>query len=88
MFEVLRNLGFQIEIHHHAEAILTHDMPNAATEIESVLASARVPSEELVRGEGGEGLLTQRLRCALNNDNGWRKHNFEVKRIVDGVEIF
>ena len=53
MFEVLRNLGFQIEMHHHAEAILTHDMPNAATEIESVLASARVPSEELVRGGGG-----------------------------------
>jgi len=48
MFEELRNLGFQIEMHHHAEAILTHDMPNAALEIESVLASAHVPSEELV----------------------------------------
>jgi hypothetical protein len=86
MFEELRNLGFQIEMHHHAEAILKHDMPNAVAEIESVLAKAKLPTEELVRGGGGEGLFTQRLRRALNDDNGWKKHNFEVKRIVDGKE--
>jgi hypothetical protein len=86
MFERLKESGFQIAMLHHAEAILTHDMPSAATEIEEVLADAQLPSEELVRGGGGEGLLTQRLRRALNQDRGWRKHNFEVKRIVDGVE--
>lgn len=86
MFEKLRKLGFQIEMLHHAEAILTHDMPGAAAELESVLAGARLPSEELVRGGGGEGQLTQRLRRALNDERGWRKHNFEVKRVVDGVE--
>ena len=24
------------------------------------------------------------MRRALNNDNGWKKHNFEVNRIVSG----
>lgn len=71
---------------HHAEAILTHDMPTAVSEIEDVLSSARVPAEELVRGGGGEGELTQRLRHALNDGRGWSKHNFEIKKTVDGVE--
>lgn len=71
---------------HHAEAILTHDMPSAASELEEVLSEAQLPVEELVRGGGGEGQLTQRLRRSLNDDRGWRKHNFEIKRIVDGVE--
>jgi hypothetical protein len=86
MFERLRELGFQIKMLHHAEAILTHDMPGAAAELEEVLADARLPVEELVKGGGGEGLLTQRLRRALNDDRGWKKHNFEIKKTVDGVE--
>ena len=71
---------------HHAEAILTHDMATAVAEIESVLEGASIPAEELVRGGGGEGELTQRLRRAFNVDFGWKKHNFEIKKIVDGVE--
>ena len=86
MFEELKRLGFQISMLHHAEAILLHDMPGAAQELEEVLASARLPVDELVRGGGGEGQLTQRLRRALNEEKGWRKHSFEVKRIVDGIE--
>lgn len=38
-----------------------------------------------MRGGGGEGEMTQRLRRALA-DFGWRKHNFEIKKIVDGEE--
>ena len=86
MFEQLRTQGFEIKMLHHAEAILTYDMPRAAEELQEVLAGAKIPCEELVRGGGGEGQLTQRLRRALNDEKGWRKHNFEVKRIVDGVE--
>jgi hypothetical protein len=86
MFEKLQELGFQIKMLHHAEAILTHDMPEAAADIQAVLAPATMKCEELVRSGGGEGQLTQRLRRALNEEQGWRKHNFEIKRIVDGVE--
>jgi hypothetical protein len=71
---------------HHAEAILTHDMHEAVEELESVLMDIEIPAEEIVRGGGGEGELTQRLRRALANERGWKKHNFEIKKIVDGIE--
>ncbi len=86
MFESLTGKGFQIEVLHHAEAILNYDMPEAVAELEQVLGGAELPVVELVRGGGGEGGLTQRLRKALANDHGWRKHNFEVKKIIDGIE--
>lgn len=85
MFENLRDRGFQIEALHHAEAILRHDLPDAIRDVGTVLAGARVPVEELIRGGGGEGGLTQRLRrefAAL----GWTKHNFLIKKIIDGEE--
>lgn len=55
MFEKLVAKGFQVETLHHAEAILTHDMQEAASEIERALSRVRIPIEELVRGGGGEG---------------------------------
>lgn len=85
MFESLVSQGFEILALHHAEAILIHDMPEAIGELEHVLREIRVPVEELVRGGGGEGQLTQRMRHALA-DRGWKKHNFEIKKIVDGEE--
>lgn len=86
MLARLKERGFQILALHHAEAILKHDMPEAAVEIEEVLLGIEIPVEELVRGGGGEGELTQRLRKTLTNGFGWRKHNFEIKKIVDGEE--
>lgn len=85
MFEKLKSKGFEILVLHHAEAILKHDMPEAVNEIESVLIEATIPIKELIHGGGGEGELTQRLRRSLSN-RGWEKHNFEVKKIIDGVE--
>ena len=73
-------------MHHHAEAILRHDLTSAAEDVESVLSSIELPVEELVRGGGGEGQLTQRIRNGLTDNHGWQKHNFEIKRVVDGVE--
>ena len=85
MFEKIKDKGFQILALHHAEAILKHDMSTAAEELESVLFDIQIPIEELVRGGGGEGEMTQRLRRALAEEYGWEKHNFEIKKII-GVE--
>ncbi|MCA9243551.1 MAG: hypothetical protein KDA32_06330 [Phycisphaerales bacterium] len=85
MFDELKARGFDVLALHHAEAILTHDLPEAAAEIETVLIDLEIPAEELVRGGGGEAPATQRLRQALAA-RGWRKHNFEVKKIIDGEE--
>ncbi len=85
MLKSLTSKGFEVLALHHAEAILTHDMPEAVTEIEKVLGSIELPIEELVRGGGGEGQLTQRMRRALVKCD-WNKHNFEIQKIVDGVE--
>ena len=84
MFDTLQEKGFQVLALHHAAAILTHDMNAAVSELENVLARIRIPSEELVRGGGGEGQLTQRLREDLAQA-GWKKHNFTIEKMVDGV---
>jgi len=86
MFEKLKKKGFQVLALHHAEAILKHDMADAVTELERVLLDVQIPIEELIRGGGGEGELTQRMRRALADDCGWKKHSFEIKKIVDGEE--
>lgn len=86
MFEKIKKKGFQVLTLHHAEAILTHDMADAVTELEKVLLDVEIPVVELIRGGGGEGELTQRMRRALADDYGWKKHNFEIKKIVDGEE--
>jgi hypothetical protein len=86
MFENLKQKGFQLLALHHAEAILKHDMAEAVAELEDVLLDIRIPVEELIRGGGGEGELTQRMRRALADTYGWKKHIFEIKKIVDGEE--
>ena len=85
MFERLKEKNFDITMLHHAEAILRHDMGQATQDIEEVLCGVSIPAEELVRGGGGEGQLTQRIRRALH-EKGWSKHSFEIQKIVDGVE--
>lgn len=86
MFEKIKKKGFQVLALHHAEAILKHDMSSAVSEIETILSAISVPVEELVYGGGGEGELTQRIRRSLADGFGWKKHNFEIKKIVDGKE--
>src|SRR2546430_1926349 len=84
MFKKLKSKGFEVEALHHAEAILSHDMPHAIKELEDILAGFSIPTSELVFGGGGEGQGTQRLRKALSGQ-GWLKHTFEVKKSVDGT---
>lgn len=86
MFEKLKKKGFQVLGLHHAEAILTHDMAETVSELEKALLDIEILAEELIRSGGGEGELTQRIRRSLANEYGWKKHNFEIKKIVDGEE--
>lgn len=85
LFKSLQKKNFEILMLHHAEAILSHDMPDAVREIEAVLSNFSIPVGELVYGGGGEGDMTQRLRRDLALQ-GWAKHNFIVKKVIDGVD--
>jgi hypothetical protein len=84
MFDALRDAGFQVEFHSHAEAILSVDFPEIARQLEEILLKSTIPIEEIVGSGGGETKGTQRLRRALHNKE-WRKHKFEVQRTIDGV---
>lgn len=85
MFAPLQKKGFSVCALHHAEAILKHDMAKCVTELTKTLASISIPILELVRGGGGEADFTQRLRRELAAQK-WEKHNFEIKKTVDGRE--
>lgn len=87
MFAKAKKKGFQILALHHAEAILKYDMPDAAGQIEEALLEIEIPVEELIRGGGGEGKVTQRMRNFFAQEGfGWKKHNFQITKTVDGVE--
>jgi restriction endonuclease BglII len=81
----LKERGFEIEFRSHAEAILSVDFPEVAERLEGVLLASTIPIEEIIGSGGGEAKGTQRLRNALAAHN-WRKHNFIVQRIIDGIE--
>lgn len=86
MFEKLKQKGFQVLTLHHAEAIIKHDMMQAARELETVLSKISIPVEELIKGGGGEGELTQRIRRMLAEKFAWQKHVFQIRKFVDGEE--
>lgn len=76
---------FEIEYFSHAKAILSVDFPEALRELEDILAKVTIPIFEIIQSGGGETAATQRLRHALA-DKGWRKTNFEIKKIINGIE--
>jgi hypothetical protein len=85
VFDRLKEKDFVILYQSHAEAILEKDFPAAANEIERALVDVEVPITEIIGSGGGEAKGTQRIRRALA-ELGWRKFNFEIKKIVNGVE--
>jgi hypothetical protein len=85
MLDRLIARGFQVDFRSHAKAIVAGDFPDVAAQIEDVLLNSAIPIEEIIGSGGGETKGTQRLRNALKQ-HGWRKHNFVVQRIIDGVE--
>ena len=86
MFEELRRKGFNILTLHHAEAILTHDMQEETHQLKEMLSNLVIPAKILVSGGGGESIITQNLRKQLSDSYGWKKHKFEIKKIIDGEE--
>jgi hypothetical protein len=84
MLEALKAKGFQITTHHHAEAILMHDMQGAVEELEWTLLDLSIPIEKLVRGGGGKHEITQWMEGRLSKQRQWVKHNFEIRRTIDG----
>lgn len=85
MFDRLRQKDFEILYQSHAEAILEKDFPDAADEIERAIADIEVPITEIIGSGGGEAKGTQRMRRSLT-EVGWLKTNFDIKKIVNGVE--
>lgn len=85
MLELLKDKGFEIELHAHAAAILKHDFPAALGEIEDVLSSVHIPITAIIGSGGGEAKGTQRLRRALA-EKGWTKVCFEIKKTINGIE--
>jgi hypothetical protein len=83
MFQKLIDIGYQVEIHSHARAILSVDFPDAVTELEEAIAGLTIPIEEIIGSGGGETQGTQRLRRALA-DRGWTKLNFTVEKVING----
>jgi hypothetical protein len=84
MFEALRQAGFQLEFHSHAEAILSGDFPTVEAELEEVLVNATIPVEEIIAGGGGEAKGTQRLRRGLQA-HGWATKEFVVEKRINDV---
>lgn len=84
-FSALSGMGFEIEFHSHAQAILSIDFPDALAQLHSCLTNLTIPIEEIIAGGGGEAKGTQRLRRALTTA-GWLKTKFEVKKTINGRE--
>jgi len=84
MLDGLTGKGFEVDFRSHAKAILEIDFPDVASQLEKVLLASTIPIEEIIGSGGGETKGTQRLRKALKLE-GWKKHNFIVQRIIDGV---
>lgn len=77
--------GFDVLFVSHAKSILEGEFTDALTEVATVLDTLKLPITEIIGSGGGETKFTQRMRRELA-DLGWVKHNFEIAKIVDGVQ--
>lgn len=80
----IRELGFDIRYVSHAQSILLGEFYQALEELSGVLSALELPITEIIGSGGGETKFTQRLRRSLAAC-GWKKHIFEISKIVDGV---
>jgi hypothetical protein len=85
MLDRLTAKGFEVETTAHATAILNSDFGAELIELETALDRFSLNLTELIEGGGGEAPFTQRLRRELTAV-GWIKHNFVLRKIIDGEE--
>ncbi|MEM9797476.1 MAG: BglII/BstYI family type II restriction endonuclease [Pseudomonadota bacterium] len=85
MFDALRQAGFDLDTRNHAEAILAGDFPETVAGLVATLLDFRLTAAEIIGSGGGQAASTMRLRDALYAD-GWPKHEFVTRTIVDGAE--
>jgi hypothetical protein len=81
----LKKQGFDVQYLSHAKSILTGEFEPQLEELAGVLQGLSLPITEIIGSGGGETKFTQRTRHALAQ-LGWKKHNFVVSKIIDGVE--
>lgn len=83
MFTSLIKKGFDLLTLQHAEAIFKNEFPSALKELELVISSIEIPIEELVFGGGGKTEVVKRMEENFFSLD-WNKHNFDLKKLVDG----
>lgn len=79
----LVNQGFEVIYLSHAGSILNGEFYRELGELVRVLSNLSLPITEIIGSGGGETKFTQRLRKSLALA-GWTKHNFEIKKTIDG----
>lgn len=84
-FEELQQKGFEIIFLSHAKSILYGEFFDALVELGEALNQLELPITEIIGSGGGETKFTQRLRRGLAAQ-GWKKHNFEIVKAIDGVQ--
>ena len=82
--ETLIQKGFDVQFISHARSILYGEFYELLVELGDVLENLELPITEIIGSGGGETKFTQRLRRTLSS-KGWKKHNFEIGRTIDGV---
>ena len=82
--EALEQKGFDVQFISHAKSILYGEFHELLIELGDVLNKLELPITEIIGSGGGETKFTQRLRRTLAA-KGWKKHNFEIGRTIDGV---
>jgi len=87
IFPRIYSKGFDLAFSYHADAILSQHFERAIDELDGILGNISIPIVELVRGGGGEALMTQRLRKALNG-LGWTKQVFKVEKKINDKTTF
>lgn len=77
--------GFDILFVSHARSILEGEFDESLEELATVLDVLELPITEIIGSGGGESKFTQRMRRELAS-LAWTKHNFEISKVVDGVQ--
>ena len=77
--------GFDVLFVSHAKSILETEFAPELAEVAALLAGMSLPVSEIIGSGGGETQFTQRTRRALT-ELGWKKHNFVIKKTIDGKD--